>query len=125
MNEIHINSRSSASSSVTQPLRARAGRPGGLCPDRLAALRQNFERTKNEPLAWLTRLLPKNTAEPHALIAVLKEKAVKEKWSQRELARRAGISEPTWRRLARGAADLLTWLPRLRAAAGTLKLKPL
>jgi hypothetical protein len=47
-----------------------------------------------------------------------------EGWSQRELARRSGLSWGGWRRILSGTADLSLWMPRLREAANRLQEQP-
>jgi hypothetical protein len=48
-------------------------------------------------------------------------RAAGEGWSQRELARRAGLKWSSWHRLKTGQIDLVLWLPRLREASNRLQ----
>jgi ribosome-binding protein aMBF1 (putative translation factor) len=90
-------------------------------------LRQEFHQAR--PVGYLSRLLAESRAHAARIAAAaelqrsvdtLLTRAQTEEWSQRELARRAGIPETTLRRLRHGKADPLTWLPRIHPALARL-----
>ena len=63
-------------------------------------------------------------AERRTLVQAIQAKAANEQWSNRETARRAGLSRTALARLLlRGRVDLEIWLPRLRDAATRVNLK--
>lgn len=55
-----------------------------------------------------------------ASVHQLLERAQQEEWSQRELSRRVGIPERTFRRIKDGKVSALAWLPKLQPAVQRL-----
>ena len=55
-------------------------------------------------------------SELRSLIEALLSFAETNEMSRRELLKAAGVSWGTWMRCQRGAADALTWLPKLQGA---------
>ena len=58
--------------------------------------------------------------ELHLSVLKLLQHAEAQEWSQRELARRAGLSWGAFRRCRDGQIDPTTWLPKLHAALSKL-----
>lgn len=71
----------------------------------------------------VTRLQRKQDAEVRlkSVVEGLLERAEAERWSQRSLARRSGLSWSGWLRCRNSAVNARTWLPKLEAALKRLK----
>jgi hypothetical protein len=106
---------------LDRPSSARAGHPGTLHRERVAAL-----WTSPAPDRAIAHLLELHVApgrprqETDFLLASLLAKGTAKGWSRKELVRQSGLTWGTFHRALSGDLDFIRWLPRLRSAAERL-----
>ena len=120
--------RQSGPNRLAHALGARAGHGRVLSGPGILALRQDFESPK--PIAFLAALISEDAGQRRRSVAAAKLQASvtqllsiaeKEEWSLRTLARKAGLTWSSWRRVRAGKVDSLCWLPKLETALARLK----
>jgi hypothetical protein len=108
---------------LAQPLRFSAGQNSGLGQRRFPALRAQWQ--DRSPVGFLSRIIAehhhyqiaaRDLAKAVAARAELIQIAETRDWSQRRLAKEAGLSWGTWRRFPESVGNLSGLLPKLELA---------